>query len=84
MIEWGDERRIVGGLYLRLDELQEWHEVEAKCWKCGHVAAVPLATLRRGRSPFTKLVDLGGKMRCSRCNTGGAQELIVRKLPRNY
>jgi hypothetical protein len=83
MIEQDDERRIVGGLYLRLDELRQWHEVETKCWKCGHAAAVPLATLKRGRSPYTTLVDLGGNLRCTSCGTTGAQELIVRKLPRN-
>ncbi len=83
MIEQGDERRIAGALYLRLDELRQWHEIEAKCWKCGHSASVPLTTLKRGRSPFTKLVDLGGHLRCSHCGTAGAQELIVKKLPRN-
>jgi hypothetical protein len=83
MTEHGDDRRIEGALYLRLDELHQWHDVEAKCWKCGHTASVPLATLKRGRSPFTKLVELGSNLRCTNCGTAGAQELIVRKLPRN-
>ncbi len=80
----GDERKIEGGLYLRLDDLQQWHCIEAKCWKCGHRSEILHAKLKRGRSPFTKLVDLGGRLRCTRCGTLGAQELSVSKLPRNY
>lgn len=84
MIEHGDDRRIVGGLYLRLGDLAQWHVVVAKCWKCGHVASIPHATLKRGRSPFTKLIDATFRMRCTACGMGGAQEVVVTKLPRNY
>jgi hypothetical protein len=78
-----EEDRTVASTYMNLGDLREWHEVAVKCWKCGHTSTIPHARLKRGRSPFMKLVDLIYWMRCTGCNTRGAQQLTVTKLPRN-
>ncbi len=79
-----EDDRTVPSTYMYLGDLREWHEVAARCWKCGHRSTIPHARLARGRQPFTKLVDLAYWLRCTKCNTRGAQELTVTKLPRNY
>ena len=76
-----DTREVPHGTTLRLHELREWHVAIGECWKCGHVAEIQQALLRRMRSPLAVLGDLSFNMKCSKCGQGGMHRLSVRKLP---
>ena len=78
-----DDGRIADASYMRLNDLREWHVIEAQCWKCKHVGTISHARLKRGRPIYRKLIDIAFRMRCTNCGVRGAQELTVRKLPRN-
>ena len=79
-----EQRENIGQRYaIRLADLRDWHVVTATCFCCGRQGTIPIATLRRGRPDYTRLVDLERKLRCTACRSRESNTLEVRRKPRD-
>jgi hypothetical protein len=65
---------------IRLDDLRAWHMIFATCGKRTHIDA---RLLQHGRPPYTRLLDLERKLRCSSCGNHQGNTLSVSTTPRN-
>jgi hypothetical protein len=68
---------------LRLDDLRAWHVIRVSCQSCRHKAELAPAALTRGRSGFTRLIDLEGRLSCRNCGARGRASLEVELRPRD-
>jgi hypothetical protein len=64
---------------IRLDDLRAWHVIVATCAAC-HIDA---RLLQHGRPPYTRLLDLERKLRCTSCGNQQSNTLSVSMAPRN-
>ena len=55
----------------------------ATCFRCRHTAELAGDFLARGREPYTYLMDLERKLRCTRCGNRRDNTLSARGMPRN-
>jgi hypothetical protein len=68
---------------IRLDDLRAWHVVFATCAACGKRTHIDARLLQHGRPPYTRLLDLERKLRCSSCGNHQGNTLSVTMAPRN-
>jgi hypothetical protein len=68
---------------IRLDDLRAWHVIVATCGACRRRARIDAWLLQHGRPPFTRLLDLERKLRCSGCGNRQGNTLSVSMAPRN-
>jgi hypothetical protein len=68
---------------IRLEDLRAWHVVFACCAVCGKRTHIDARLLRHGRPPYTRLLDLERKLRCSTCGNHQGNTLTVSMAPRN-
>src|SRR5262245_17650936 len=63
--EWNETRTSCHATPIRLDDLRAWHVVFAACALCGKRTHIDARLLAHGRPPYTKLLDLERKLRCT-------------------
>jgi hypothetical protein len=68
---------------IRLDDLRAWHVIFATCAACRKRTHIDARLLRHGRPPYTKLLDLERKLRCSSCGNYQGNTFSVSMAPRN-
>jgi hypothetical protein len=68
---------------IRLDDLRAWHVVFAICAACRKRTHIDARLLQHGRPPYTKLLDLQRKLRCTSCGNHQGNTLSVSMAPRN-
>ena len=68
---------------IRLDDLRAWHVIFASCAACGRRTHIDARLLRHGRAPYTRLLDLERKLRCSSCGNHQGNAFSVSMAPRN-
>jgi hypothetical protein len=68
---------------IRLDDLRAWHVVFAACAACRKRTHIDARMLQHGRPPYTRLLDLERKLRCSSCGNRQGNSLSVSMAPRN-
>jgi hypothetical protein len=68
---------------IRLDDLRAWHVIIATCAACRKRTYIDARLLQHGRPPYTRLVDLERKLRCSSCGNRHGNTLSVSMAPRN-
>jgi hypothetical protein len=66
----------------RLQDLRQWHIVEAVCLACRRRETIPQARLRRSAAAGDRLADLERRLRCRTCGRRG-HRLTIRMAPRN-
>ncbi len=67
----------------RLEDLRQWHIIEAVCWQCNRTAVIRHDVLKRGRPLHARVVDLEAKLRCKECDRRGGHSLSIRSMPRD-
>jgi hypothetical protein len=68
---------------IRLDDLRAWHVVFATCVACGKRTHIGAKLLQHARPPYTRLLDLERKLRCTSCGNSHGNTLSVSMAPRN-
>ena len=68
---------------IRLDDLRAWHVIVATCAACRKRTHIDARLLQHGRPPYTRLLDLERKLRCSSCGNYQGNTLSVSMAPRN-
>ena len=68
---------------IRLGDLRRWHIVTVTCFRCGHKGELTGDRIARGRDPYTHLVDLQRKLRCTNCTNRRDNTLSVRAMSRD-
>jgi hypothetical protein len=68
---------------IRLDDLRAWHVIVATCAVCRKRTHIDARLLQHGRPPYTRLLDLERKLRCSSCGNRHGNTLSVSMAPRN-
>ena len=68
---------------IRLEDLRAWHVIVATCAACGKRTHIDARVLQHGRPPYTRLLDLERKLRCSSCGNHRGNTLSVSMAPRN-
>jgi hypothetical protein len=68
---------------IRLDDLRAWHVIFATCAACGKRTHIDARLLQHGRPPYTRLLDLERKLRCSSCGNRQGNTLSVSMAPQN-
>ena len=67
----------------RLDDLRPGMCIVATCPACGKRTHIDAKLLQHGRPPYTRLLDLERKLRCSGCGNCEGNTLTVAMAPRN-
>jgi hypothetical protein len=67
----------------RLDDLRAWHVVVATCGACRKRTHIDARLLQHGRPPYTRLLDLERRLRCTSCGNRHGNTLSVSMAPRN-
>jgi hypothetical protein len=67
----------------RLDDLRAWHVIFATCAACGKRTHIDAKLLQHGRPPYTRLLDLERKLRCSSSGNHQGNTLTVSMALRN-
>jgi hypothetical protein len=75
---------------IRLDDLRAWHVIVATCPLCQkrtHICQkrthIDARLLQHGRPPYTRLLDLERKLRCTSCGNRQGNTLSVTMAPRH-
>jgi hypothetical protein len=68
---------------IRLADLRAWHVIFATCAACQKRTHIDAGLLQHGRPPYTRLLDLERKLRCSSCGNRQGNTLSVAMAPRN-
>jgi hypothetical protein len=68
---------------IRLDDLRAWHVVVATCGVCRKRTHINARLLQHGWPPYTRLLDLERKLRCTSCGNHQGNTLSVSMAPRN-
>lgn len=66
----------------RLENLREWHVVEAECLQCHQAAPLRHAALKRGRDGGYLVSALEHKLRCTQCGQRGGHTIRIQQMPR--
>lgn len=92
------EREVIGPKWeIRFRDLNGWHRIEVRCFRCEHVrefAPETLKQLRLGqlqrkqardarRLQHERVAEMEDRMRCSRCGNRVNNSAQVVKLPRD-
>ena len=83
LLEWNRSKNIPPRYAIRLDDLRAWHVVFATCAACRKRTHIDARLLQHGRPPYTRLLDLERKLRCSSCGNHQGNTLSVSMAPRN-
>jgi hypothetical protein len=67
----------------RLDDLRARHVTFATCAACRERTHIDARLLQHGQPPYTRLLDLERKLRCSSCGNRQGYTLSVSMAPRN-
>jgi transcription elongation factor Elf1 len=66
----GERTKNIVPLYsARLSDLVHAETITATCPSCGHSAEVPVETIWKLLPQWFKILDLGGKLKCSACGS---------------
>jgi hypothetical protein len=79
----GHNKNIPPRYAIRLDDLRAWHVVFATCAACGKRTHIDAKLLQRGGPPYTRLLDLERKLRCTSCGNRQGNNLTLTMAPRN-
>lgn len=56
---------------IRVRDLEEWHAIRCKCFKCDHIGYVDPQTLREKHPPHTTVKDFEHFFKCEKCGFKG-------------
>ena len=75
-------KNILGPKYaIRVGDFRHWHVATATCLCCRRSAEMAGACPAWERPPYTHLVDLQRKLRCTHCGNGEGNSLSARATP---
>ncbi|MEI2297156.1 hypothetical protein MKZ91_03570 [Ensifer sp. MJa1] len=66
-----------------LAQLPEWYVLVARCAKCRHQGHIDRRLIGRKCGYDLSLNALARTLKCSRCNNGEGNKLLLGKLPRD-
>ncbi len=78
-----DDDRIIPLYDFRIEDLRQWHIVEATCFHCRRTEVVRHEHLQRADDPFVRLVRIKSRLRCRACGNRDGNSLSVKMAPRN-
>jgi len=66
-----------------VSQLAEWHMLEGRCGKCGHVGKVYWSRIRRQFIPTAKLQEVENRFRCRSCGNRAQNRISVSMMSRD-
>jgi uncharacterized Zn finger protein len=78
-----DEPRLAPLYDFRVEDLRQWHIVEAICFRCRRTEEVRHELLTRGVRGSERLTVLFKKLKCTNCGNRDDNRLSVRLMSRN-
>lgn len=67
----------------RVEDLRQWHIVEAICFRCRRTALVRHEAITRGVRGTERITNLFRKLKCTNCGNREDNRLAVRLMSRN-